>query len=324
MLAQPRTHPGLHALIATKDRRNDLLACLASVSNQILRPASIIIVDASDPVGDEAEVYQQAAGSLPVHYARAVRKGSASQRNQGFALVPPDAQFVSLLDDDVILEPGYLAELVTMLEHNPAIAGVGGWITNPQRAPLEYWMTWFLHLFLIYGRRPGRLLPSGFNTPMFVLNVDHPFPADVLEGGNSCLRMDAARDITFDRTFERFGGYAYAEDADYFAMLRKRGELWVNPRACMLHNVSASGRMNNLRIGIIQVWNRALFVHKHLPGSFHQMCFFWAMLGIMLLNAGMIGLGRSPGRLLGNIVGMVLVLTGVDFPQATRTTAGRT
>lgn len=316
-----RVHPGLHIVIATKDRRNDLLACLGSLPGQTLLPASIIIVDASAPFGDEAEVYQYAAAPLSVHYARARRKGSASQRNQGFAMAPADAQFVSLLDDDVILDPDYLAELVAMLESRPVIAGVGGWITNPQRASGERWMFWFLRLFLIYGRQPGALLPSGFNTPMFVGETDAPFRTDCLEGGNSCLRFSVMRDIFFDTNYERFGGYAYAEDVDYSYTLGKYGELWINPCARMIHNVSSSGRADDLRIGIVQVWNRALFVRKHLPGIFHRICYLWAMLGIMLLNIGMIALGRSPRRLLGNIVGLTLVLTGTAFPQEAHSNA---
>jgi GT2 family glycosyltransferase len=224
-------------------------------------------------------------------------------------------EYVILLDDDVILERDYCCELVHTLERNRTIAGVGGWITNPQEAPGEAWLRWLLRFFMIYGNSPGEILPSGFNTPMFVGRSKAPFRSECLEGGNSCFRRSMLQGIWFDATFERFAGYAYAEDIDFSYAVGRRGQLLINPNARMVHSVSPAGRTNDFRFGMCQVTNRALFVIKHWGDRYHFACFLWSMLGIMALNIGMLAAGRSPKRLLGNIVGLVLVLTGQIRPQ---------
>jgi len=299
---------GLCAIIPTRNRRDDLLVCLASLSRQSCLPAEIIIVDSSTNLaGDEAEVYGIAAAPVSLRYIRARRAGVASQRNQGLDLVGEDSVYVLFLDDDVVLEPDYCAEMIALLDDKPTAAGVGGWIVNPQAPPFERTLYWFLRLFLIYGNQPGQVLSSGFNTPLFVGRRSDVFRAECLEGGNMCLRRDHLRDLQFDSRYERFAGYAYGEDLDFTYALGRRGELWVTPQARMHHNVSPAARMHEHRFGICQVVNRALFVRKHFGNSlYHLTCFVWSMLGIMLLNAGMVMRGRPMDRLLGNIVGLIV------------------
>jgi GT2 family glycosyltransferase len=303
-------------IIPTRNRHDDLVVCLSSIATQTLRPDVVIVVDSTPQLPDGAEqIYRSALGPVPLHYQRARRPGSASQRNEALGLIPDWADYAFLLDDDVVLESDYCEELVTLLEAEPTAAGATGWITNPQQGPGERWMLWMLRLFLIYGRDPGTVLPSGFNTPLWVGERTTPFRALFLEGGNACLRVAALGDLRFDESYERFGGYAYAEDIDFTYILRKRGALWITQRARMVHKVSRAGRMNDLRIGLCQVTNRARFVARHLPGPLNFACYLWSMLGIMLLNLGMIVLGRSPRRLLGNLVGLTLVLSGHVRPS---------
>jgi len=313
--------PNYCVLIPTRNRHADLVVCLGSLAIQSHPPTLVLVVDSTpEPPAGAETIYHAALERVPLLYRRARRAGSSSQRNEGLALVPTGIDYVFLLDDDVVLEPDYCHELIDLLATNPAAVGASGWITNPQMAPGERWLRWLLHLFMIYGRLPGTVLPSGFNTPLWVGGQrSTPFRAAFLEGGNACLRVAALHNLAFDPSYERFGGYAYAEDLDFTYALGQRGELWANPRARMLHNVSAAGRMNELRVGICQVTNRALFRAKHLPGPWHFACYLWSMLGIMLLNLGMLALGRSPRRLLGNLVGLILVLAGHIRPHQERT-----
>jgi hypothetical protein len=93
-----------------------------------------------------------------------------------------------------MLADWYCEALLTMFDEKPDAAGIGGWITNPQLPPFGRAFFWFLRMFLIYGGTPGKVLPSGFNTPMFVVQPQSPFQTECLEGGNMCISLEHARD----------------------------------------------------------------------------------------------------------------------------------
>lgn len=308
----------LCVIIPTRNRRYDLLACLRTLASQSRMPNEVIIVDAStDLCGDEEQAYATATVPVPLRYVRALRAGASSQRNQGLSLADHDTTHVLFLDDDVALAERYCEALLTTFADKPDAVGIGGWITNPQVPPFGRAFFWFLRLFLIYGATPGGVLPSGFNTPMFVAQPHHPFQTECLEGGNMCIRFEYVRDLHFDERYERFAGYAYSEDLDFTYELRKRGSLWVTPYAQMEHRVSPAARARELRFGICQVFNRALFVRKHFgSGIYHWLCFLWSMIGIMLLNIAMAGRGRPIDRFVGNVVG--LLVTPVELRRLFR------
>jgi hypothetical protein len=85
----------------------------------------------------------------------------------------------------------------------------------------------------------------------------------------------------------------------------------------MEHKVSPASRSSELRFGICQVFNRAFFVRKHFSlSAYHWLCFFWSMVGIVLLNIAMIGRGRSVERLIGNLIG--LLITPIELQRLFR------
>ncbi len=301
----------LVVIIPTRNRRTDLHDCLVSLARQTRPPDLTIIVDSSTTmIGDEASWYAAAAAPLCTAYYRASRTGAASQRNQALACVPPAAACVALLDDDVVLEPTYLAVLEQALERDAGLAAVSGWITNPQVAPNENRTMPLLRLFGHYGTQPGQLLASGFNTPHWVNAPATLFPTETVEGGNALVRRSAIDGAWFDPGYERFSGYAYAEDLDFAQALRQVGRLAVHPDARMLHRASAAGRVDDLRMGLAQVVNRARYLKRHsarTPAIW--LAYAWAMCGLALANSAQIARGRSLRRLIGNIAGFAIVIS---------------
>lgn len=304
-------------IIATKDRKDDLVECLRSLRNQSLLPQQIVIVDASKTLArNEADRYQDAAGSIPVMYVKAKQAGLPSQRNQGMSLLDARVEYVMFLDDDVVLEPDCCLEAIRLLESNASIVGIESAITNQEQPPGGKWGRWFDRLFLIDSKKTGQLLPSGFNAPRSIQQIRRPSQVEWLQGCSMSYRRSLIQGLQFDPIYERFAGYAYGEDLDFSYAASKRGQLWFNPNARMLHKRSPSGRLSEYRFGISQVTNRALFVLKHWGDLYHFVCFLWAMVGIVLANVAMMTRGRSRKRVLGNIVGLVLVLTGQVRPHA--------
>jgi hypothetical protein len=129
----------------------------------------------------------------------AQRAGLTSQRNQGLTLLDHDITHVLFLDDDVMLADWYCEALLTMPStKSPMLLVSADGVTNPQLPPFGRAFFWFLRMFLIYGGTPGKVLPSGFNTPMFVVQPQSPFQTECLEGGNMCISLEHARDLRFD------------------------------------------------------------------------------------------------------------------------------
>ena len=120
-------------VIATRDRPDELAGCLASLGRQERAPRAVWVVDASD--GDAtAEVCRATPPGLDVRHLRSA-PGTGLQRNVGIDRSTADV--LHFVDDDVILEPGYLAALAAVYDADAApagdprqVLGVGGLPTN--------------------------------------------------------------------------------------------------------------------------------------------------------------------------------------------------
>ena len=302
-------------LIPTRNRHDDLCACLRSISTQTHLPDEVVIVDSSPAVTDNVvSVYQTVAGAVPVRYIWVSWGGLPTQRNQALDLVSRDSTYLIFFDDDVILEPTCCEELLRPMVDSTGVVATMGNLLNSQGYPYNRLIQAFYRLFLMEGH-PGTLLRSGSIGHIRENLHGAPFPTLWLVGCVMAVRRAALGDLRFDPTFERFGGYAFNEDLDFSYALGRRGSMLCVPAARLVHAMSPTGRpVRDYHFGMSQVANRALFVRKHLPGPFHFACYLWSMLGTMLINAAMIARGRSPTRLVGNFIGLALVLSGQIRP----------
>src|SRR5262245_220356 len=92
-------------VIATYNRQDVLLRCLALAAQQTRPPLEIIVVDASpDWTAARERVMAELAVHRPHihwHYVEARHRSSAGQRNQGVRLATADVVF--LIDDDSLM-----------------------------------------------------------------------------------------------------------------------------------------------------------------------------------------------------------------------------
>jgi glycosyltransferase involved in cell wall biosynthesis len=114
--------PGLVAIaMATYDPPPELFAAqIASLREQSHTDWRCVIVDDASPAGLEG-IERAVAGDprFSVHRL-AARRGPYGAFEQALALVPPDAQYVALCDQDDRWDPGKLATLVAALRAQPA------------------------------------------------------------------------------------------------------------------------------------------------------------------------------------------------------------
>lgn len=264
------TEPLRHdVIIATRNRPGELADCLVSLSTQT-RPATCIrIVDASDDDQSEANLRQVAAHpELPIIHTRA-EPGTSAQRNLGVAA--SDAAILHFLDDDTVLEPDYLAEIVACFaadEHEPghpgAVLGVGGLPTNlpPVRT------TRIRSLLLPGATVTGAVLPSGRG--VLPAGLTEPTDVDWLSGCAMSFRRRALIVEPFD---EGLSGYALGEDLDASYRVRQHGRLIVTPAARLEHRESPRNRWDRARWAKTDVVNRRRRVASGTGG--YRVSAFW-------------------------------------------------
>jgi N-acetylglucosaminyl-diphospho-decaprenol L-rhamnosyltransferase len=142
-----------------------------------------------------------------------VRHGFSRNHNQTLvpALAESSARYLLILNDDTILDPGSLAEMVAEMDRNPELGALGPTMRGPDGLPQDSLLSFPTPLRIAYhALRPGR--PA-------------PLPGDRagwLNGSCVLLRPDALRDVgTLD---ERF--FIFYEDTDLGLRLRDGG--WVS------------------------------------------------------------------------------------------------
>ncbi len=114
------------ALIATRDRPEDLERLLASLTQTVAPPAlrySAVVVDNSANRSAEQTVLR-ARTPFPIRYQHEARPGLSRARNAGLRLV--SGGYIATLDDDIIVPADYLVQLERVIRANPDAGVIGG------------------------------------------------------------------------------------------------------------------------------------------------------------------------------------------------------
>lgn len=119
--------PSVSVVICTRDRPEELRRCLASLPAQTLRPLEVIVVDNAS----NGEATRAAALDAGVVYVREDRPGLDYARNTGATTAR--GEIVAYTDDDVLLHPNWLQNLVAAFDA-PEIGAVTGLVLPAELA----------------------------------------------------------------------------------------------------------------------------------------------------------------------------------------------
>jgi glycosyltransferase involved in cell wall biosynthesis len=295
-------------VIPTRNRREDLSRMLASLVAQTRRPDQVVVVDGSDEDRTVRTLCESIQG-LALDYVRVFPPSLAKQRNAGMAVVSPGMALAGYLDDDLVLEPDAVANMMRFWDASgDQVGGASFNITNIPRPPFSR-IKW---LFGLDDPRPGVVLPSGYQT--MICPVDATTKTDWLFGGATVWRREVIDAFAYD---EWFVGTGYLEDLDYSHRVRQQFELWVVADARLEHLSPPIRREMHRRIGQWEVINRLYFVRKHA----HLSRLRWAIAlgGYMLVSAVKVVVHRdrdSVNRLLGTLSALPVALrTRGELPR---------
>lgn len=286
-------------IIPTRNRATDLGRTLPTVLEQTHLPDEIIIVDQSSDDSTKWVVQDFAAKLAALN--RAAPKfvylyepsvvGAGGARN--LAIAQAKGEILVFLDDDVLLEPSFLKEMLLVYEQNPNVGGVSGVITN-YPCPLL----------------PRRLMNSIFRIGPFHderqpiyqdaerLRDAPPFPVRKFGAGVMSVRGSALAGERFD---DRYRG-AGSEDVDLSWRLSEQWPLVMTTRSRLFHIRTQQGPSRDHWLTYEIKCDYYLFHRRWRKGIKNRLCFAWLNVGYFLLAAFASMKRRSlePWRALGN------------------------
>lgn len=242
--------PEATVVVATLGRGGELIACLRSLlRHHAHRSFEVVVVDQTpDHPAEVVQALEKALEDPRLRYFRAAPPSLPGARNLGIELARAD--IIVFVDDDVVVDDGWLDAHLEAHERHPDVAGVAGRTRTPGRAPDQL-------LFRIdrWGRNIG-----GFDYPTSA-------PITSVRGCNmSYKRLWLERVGGFD---SRFRGNAYREETDLCLRLRAAGgELLFEAAASLLHLEGDEGGCREataIHDRPLAYQNEVLFLLKNWP-----------------------------------------------------------
>jgi glucosyl-dolichyl phosphate glucuronosyltransferase len=285
-------------IIPTKNRPVDLQRAVHSVFAQTIASFALLIVDQSADeesrrrVEAEVESARNSRGllcRLNYVYDPSIT-GLAMARNRAMSLA--DGDIWLFLDDDVVLEPDFVEQLLTVYRERPDAAGVSGIITNYPRPSLasHLWSQLFMRGPFHDERQPIYWRANR-------LSESPALPVKRFTGALMSFRAEAIRGRHFD---EGLHGVGDGEDVDFCMGLDPGTVLLVTPRARLEHHHSPMQRLQDHWLRRHARGNLFLY-QKHWNNRLsNKFCYAWLRLGygIVALLASARRLSFAPFRAL--------------------------
>ena len=263
----------------TLGRPHEIEQLLDNLTRQSLLPAELVIVDGAPPDDTATEqVVAARSAALPFH-CRYVRRGggTAVQRNVGIEAAT--GRYIAFIDDDIRLDPQFLAIVVAVFEQDTAgkVGGVAGYITN------QYFdinrsarWKWYRRLGLFTTYEPGRFdTRTGYPINRY-MQPPHDGLREIDFFGSGCGVW--RREVFADglRFAEFFADYGMAEDAHLALRAGRRWTLLESGRAHCVHLHAPTGRVNARRLAYKSAVNyRYLFIDLLPTRTWEQELRFW-------------------------------------------------
>lgn len=112
-------HPSCSVIICTRDRTEDLRRCLDGLLATVGADVEVLVVDNAPSDGQTATLVAR----YPVRYVREPRPGLSWARDCGARAA--SGEVLAYIDDDVVVEPGWLEALLESFR-DPTVAAVSG------------------------------------------------------------------------------------------------------------------------------------------------------------------------------------------------------
>lgn len=269
-------------LIATYQRSDDLMRCLAALETQTLPADDVLLVVREDDANTRSSLLSLAT-SLPIRIITVSVAGVVAARNAGLHAVKTD--ILAIIDDDTSPHPTWLSRVMHNFRSDPLLGGLGGRDRcfdgkdfDEHQEPVVGKIQWF-------GRTIGNH-HRGFGELRQV---------DVLKGANMSYRSKAIADVRFDTRLKGSGAQP-SEDFCFSVAVKCKGwKLAYDPLVVVDHYASQRAEVRHY-VGISAIndalvfrdfaYNQVVSIWQALSPLRRAAFFFWSVL---------IGTGVFPG-----------------------------
>jgi glycosyltransferase involved in cell wall biosynthesis len=229
--------PTVSVVLPTRDRGEDLRRFLASLLVQTVLPGELVVVDCGASVEALARGALEGSG-IALIYARSA-PGTSLQRNVGIDLSHGEILF--FLDDDMVLEPDYIARTLEAFEvpMEPPVGGVMGShihfaLDPPLKRTLSHW------LGLPHTAPGDRSLLYVTGGVRWLTDPSGVVPIPAAATGRVAYRREC---LDEERFAEFLPGYTFAEDVELAFRIAKRWTIVHQPAARLDHRHSEVARV---------------------------------------------------------------------------------
>ena len=266
--------PTVSVIIPTKNRAADLELTIQTLLRQGILPNELFVVDQSDADTSRARIEQLVGGAsvrLDYVYDPSIA-GGAVARN--LAMDCATGEILLFLDDDVELEGNFVEELLATYASHPEVSGVSGVVTNYEPPPwlMRTWSRTFERGPFRDDRQPIYWRANtGCDSQLSRVTR--------MGGGLMSFRASALGNLRFD---PHLRGVSDGEDVDLCLRLGPKAQLVINPRARLVHNRSATGRLEDHWLRRYLRSQIYLYRRNWDFGFKNRLCLWWLLAGCAL------------------------------------------
>jgi GT2 family glycosyltransferase len=225
-------------IFPTRGRAELLARVVASVNAQTVKPDLVIVSCVTD---EDAGKLASGPGLLVLKSS----PGSSAQRNHALDNVPADTDVVIILDDDFMMHPLWIAEVMKAMDRDPSIACVTGSVIADG----------------IHG--PGYSFEEGSAILAGAQDIPDTMRVNPIGGPYGCNMAFRARSIAGLRFDERLVLYGWQEDTDFGGQIWNRGGRVVRINTALgVHLGVKRGRVSGRKLGYSQVVNPLYLARK--------------------------------------------------------------
>lgn len=279
-------------IIPTKNRAADFGRTVQTLLAQTHLPEEIVIIDQSqdDSTKKVVDRFQEETSRLNDTKPRFVYVYNQSLIGVGVArnigIERSSGDLLLFLDDDVILEPDFLAEMLGAYEEDANVGAVSGVITNYPRGSLRERIV--EEVFRLGSFRDER---QRIYWKTDRLRNAMPFRVRKFGGGLMSVKRSMLKDLRFDAHYRGAG----SEDIDFTWRLSEHCALLMTPRARLLHVRTQQGGPRDHWLTYDIKCNYYMYYRNWNNGITNRLCFLWLNIGYVLLAAGASTMHRSLG-----------------------------
>jgi glycosyltransferase involved in cell wall biosynthesis len=255
--------PLISIIVCTRNRAtllNDLLETATRLRLTTPVDWELIVVD-NGSTDATAQIVERYADRLPIRRVEEARIGLSHARNRGVSAAR--GRYFCWTDDDVRLDPAWLAAYAAAFERHPDAAVFGGPILPDIEAPMPRWFRRCSHCWPLTSVMAARDLGEE-EFEFTCLPNARPY------GANFAVRADEQRRFSYDSRLGAAGdrGLLAEESQLIYSVLSDGASGWWVPGSRVYHRIQ---RNRQTRRHVLAYFMRfgetAAHLHDHAPGD---------------------------------------------------------